>query len=74
MTLFKTIVRLHLSYEQVEAVVIDIERHLNNRARTYVESDNGEELVLTPNVIMWGQNSYPVKVLNLKLMKLVNST
>lgn len=52
MTLFKTIGRLHLSYEQVEAVVMDIERHLNNRPLTYVESDNGEELVLTPNVIM----------------------
>ena len=50
-TLFKMMGRSHLSYEQVEAVVMDIERHLDNRPLTYVES-NKQEQVLTPNVIM----------------------
>jgi hypothetical protein len=45
----------------MEAAVMDIERHLNNRPLTYVESDNSDEQVLTPNVIMWGQNSYTVE-------------
>ncbi len=26
-----------------------------------MESDNSEEQVLTPNVIMWGQNSYTIE-------------
>jgi hypothetical protein len=60
-TLYKTMGRSHLPYEQMEAVVMDIERHLNNRPLTYVESDNGEEQVLTPNVIMWGKNSYTIE-------------
>jgi hypothetical protein len=60
-TLYKTMGRSHLRYEQMESVVMDIERHLNNRPLTYVESDNGEEQVLTPNVIMWGQNSHTVE-------------
>ena len=65
-TLFKTIGRLHLSYEQVKAVVMDIERHLNNHPLTYVESDNGEEPALTPNLIMCGRNSYPVEGIELE--------
>jgi hypothetical protein len=60
-TLYKTMRRSHLRYEQMESVVMDIERHLNNRPLTYMESDNGEEQVLTPNVIMWGQNSHTVE-------------
>ena len=31
---------------------------MNNRSLTYVESDVGEHQVLTPNIIVWGQNSY----------------
>ena len=31
---------------------------MNNRPLTYVESEVGEDQVLTPNVIMWGQNSH----------------
>ena len=46
----------HLRYEQMEGLLMDIERHLNNRPLTYVESD-GEEQVLTPNLIMWEQDS-----------------
>ena len=37
---------------------MDIERHLNNRPLTYVESDGGDEEVLTPNSIVWGQQSH----------------
>ena len=48
----------HLSFAQFEAVVMDIERHLNNRPLTYVESDGGGEEVLTPNLIMWGQQCH----------------
>ena len=57
-TLYKTLGKTHLSFVQLEAVVIDIERHLNNRPLTYVESDGGDEEVLTPNSIVWGQQSH----------------
>ena len=60
-TLYKTMGRTSLKYDQVESVVMDMERHLNNRPLTYVESDFGEEQVLTPNIIMWGQNAYIVE-------------
>ena len=46
--------------EQLEIVVMDIERHLNNRPLTYVEDELGKDRVLTPNTILWGQNSYTV--------------
>ena len=55
---YKTLGKTHLSFAQFEAVVMDIERHLNNRPLTYVESDGGGEEVLTPNSIMWGQQSH----------------
>ena len=57
-TLYKTLGTMHLTFEQLEAVVINIERHHNNRPLTYVESNEGELETLTPNVIMWGQNAY----------------
>ena len=57
-TLYKTLGKTHLSFVQLEAVVMDIERHLNNRPLTYVESDGGDEEVLTPNSIVWGQQSH----------------
>ena len=59
-TLYKTLGSTHLTFEQLEAVVINIEKHLNNRPLTYVESSEGELQVLTPNVIMWGQNAYEI--------------
>ena len=31
---------------------------MNNRPLTYIESEVGEDQVLTPNIIMWRQNSY----------------
>ena len=39
---------------------MDIERNLNNQPLTYVESEEGEEEVLTINVIMCGRNAYPI--------------
>ena len=60
-TLYKTLGRTHLTFEQLEAVIVDIEKHLNNRPLTYVESGEGEDRVLTPNTIMWGQNSYTLE-------------
>ena len=40
---------------------MDTERHLNNRPLTYVESDGGNEKVLTINMIMWGQDAQIVE-------------
>ena len=60
-TLYKTLGRMTLSFELLETVIIDIEKHLNNCPLTYLESDRGEEQVLTPNVLMWGQNAHQVE-------------
>ena len=63
-TLQKTLGRSRLSYEAMESVVMDIERNLNNRPLTYVEAE-GEEEVLTPNVIMWGCDAHPIEDIEL---------
>ena len=60
-TLYKTLGRTTLSFEQLETVIIDIEKHLNNRPLTYLESDGGEEQIFTPNVLMRGQNAHQVE-------------
>ncbi|XP_028410919.1 uncharacterized protein LOC114533573 [Dendronephthya gigantea] len=39
-------------------VLMDIEINMNNRPLTYVESESGEEEVLTPNVLIRGKNTY----------------
>ncbi len=57
-TLYKTLGKTHLTFEQLETVLMDVERHLNNRPLTYVEDELGEGRILMPNTIMWGQNSY----------------
>ena len=57
-TLYKTLGRTHLTFVQLETVVMEIEMHLNNRPLTYVKSDGGDEEVLTPNSIMWGQQCH----------------
>ena len=57
-TLYKTLGKTRLTFEQLEAVVMDIEKHMNNRPLTYVESDSGEDQVLTPNLVMWGQGAH----------------
>ena len=50
-TLYKSLGRSHLSFENLETVIMDIEINMNNRPLTYVESESGEEQVLTPNVL-----------------------
>ena len=57
-TLYKTLGKTNPAFEQLETVVMDIERYMNNRPLTNVESDSGEEQVLTPNLVMWGQGVY----------------
>ena len=57
-TLYKTLGKTHLRYNQLETVIMDIDRHLNNRSVTYVESGQEDEHILTPNTILWGQDSY----------------
>ena len=51
----------HLTFERLEAVVMDMEKHLNNRPLTYVASDEGAPQTLTPNVLMWGQNAHKLE-------------
>ena len=60
-TLYKTLGRLHLSFKGMEQVIMDIERHLNNRPLTYMECES-ETQVLTPNVIMLGGNAYLIEI------------
>ena len=60
-TLPKTLGRTHLTFEQLEAVVIDVEKNLSNQPLSYLDSNGGEERVLTPNVLMWGQNAHPME-------------
>ena len=50
--LHMTLDRTHLTFEQLEAVVIDVEKNLNNRPLIYLDSDGGEKQVLTPNILM----------------------
>ena len=65
-TLYKTLGKTLLKPEQLEAVIMVIERHLNNRPLTYVESDSGEEQVVTPNIIMWGMDSHILEELEVE--------
>ena len=57
-TLYKTLGKTKLTFEQLEAVVMDIEKCMNNRPLTYVKSESGEDQVLTPNLVMWGQGAH----------------
>ena len=50
-TLYTTLGKTRLTFEQLNIVIMDIERHLNNRPLTYVE----------PNMIMWGQDAHIVE-------------
>ena len=60
-TLYKTLCRTTLSFEQLKTVIVDLERQMNNRPLTHLESEGGEEQVLTPNVLMWGQNAHEIE-------------
>ena len=57
-TLYKTLDKTHLFYDQLETAISDIDGHLNNRPLTYVESGQKEEQIITPNTILWGQECY----------------
>lgn len=57
-TLFKTLGKSHLFFEGLESVVLDIENNMNNRPLTYLECDGGEQQVLTPNILIRGENSH----------------
>ena len=58
--LYKVLGRSTLCFDQLQAIVIDIEKNVNNRPLTYVESEQEEEQVLTPNTILWGQNVHTI--------------
>ena len=60
-TLYKTLRRTTLSFKQLKTVIVDIERQMNNCPLTYLESEEGEEQVLTPNVLMWWQNAHEIE-------------
>ena len=45
---------------------MDIEKHMNNRPLTYVESESGEDQVLTPNLVMWGQGAHILEDIEVK--------
>ena len=60
-TLYKTLGKTHLTFEQLKVVIRDTERHLTNRPLTFVESEGGDEKVLTPNMIMWRQDAHIVE-------------
>ena len=64
--LFKTVGKSLLSFSQFETVVMDIERHMNNRPLTHVEGDNEESQVLTPSMIMWGKNCHIFQDINVE--------
>ena len=63
-TLFKVLGKAKLPFDQLEAVVVDLERNVNNRPLTYVEMEQEESHVLTPNTILLGQNVYTVEELD----------
>ena len=60
-TIHKTLGKTTLNFENLETVILDIERHLNNRPLTYVECDGGDEQELTPNMLLWGQNAHAIE-------------
>ena len=57
-TLYKTLGKTHLFYDQLETAILDIDRHQNNRPLTYVESGQEKEQIVTPNTILLGPDSY----------------
>ena len=52
--LYKTVGKFLVSFEHFGTIVMDMERHMNNRSLTYVEGDSEERQALTPSMIMWG--------------------
>ena len=54
-TLYRTIGKAHLKWEELEEVLLDIEVNLNNRPLTYIEDDIAHQ-PLTPNSILLGRD------------------
>ena len=67
-TLYKTLGKTKLTFEQLEAVVMDIEKHMNNCLLTYIESESGEDQVLKLNLVMGGKLHTFWKTLKTKMM------
>ena len=59
--LYKTLGRTHVSFENLEMVLLNIPMNMNNCPLTYVESERTEEQVLTPNSLILGEKSYLVE-------------
>ena len=59
-TLHKTLGQSNICYGALESVIMDTDGNLNNQPLTYVNM-KGDREVLTPNVIMWGQDLHPVE-------------
>ena len=57
-TPYKSLGICHLSFDNLETVIMDIEINMNNRPLTYVESESEEKQVLTPNTLIRGTNIY----------------
>ena len=56
--LYNILGRSTLTFDQLQAIVIDIEKNVNSRSLTYVKGEQEEDQVLTPNMILWGRNVY----------------
>eukprot|EP00794_Sanderia_malayensis_P007573 gene7573-biopygen6100 len=52
-SLYKTIGRAQLKWNELEEVILDVETALNNRPLGYIEDDI-QQPILTPNVMMFG--------------------
>ncbi len=65
-TLYKTLGKTNIAFEQLEAVVMDLKRYMNNRPLTYVESESWEDQVLSPILVMWGQGAYILEDIEVK--------
>ena len=55
-TLYRSIGKTSLIFEELEEVLLDVEQTLNNRPLSYVEDDI-QLPVLTPNILFFGQNN-----------------
>ena len=64
--LFKTVGKSPLSFNELETVVMDIERDVNNSPLTYVEGENEEGQVLTSNMITWEKNCHSLEGIDLE--------
>ena len=69
-TPYKSPSKTKLTYKELSAVKMDIERHLNNHPLTYIESNGGKPRALTLNSILWATIHISLKTKNKMEMKL----